>query len=169
MAGPCHGQRMLAARPRASRVLSPTRNPFMPDLLAAWTPRLIAIATADSQDDGAHDLNHLHRVWQVARALLASHPESDPLVVQAACYLHDFVNLPKNHPERAQASRMAAAQARGQPARAGFPAGKPAAVAHAIEAHSFSAGIAPTTTEARFVPDADRTDPRGPAERKGVV
>src|SRR3546814_16282766 len=102
-------------------------------------------------------------------ALLASHPEADPLVVQAACYLHDIVNLPKNHPERAQASRMAAAQARGQLARAGFPAGKLDAVAHAIEAHSFSAGIAPTTTEARFVPDADRTDPRGPAERKGVV
>lgn len=133
----------------------------MPDLLAAWTPRLIAIATADSQDDGAHDLNHLHRVWQLARNLLASHPEADPLVVQAACYLHDLVNLPKNHPERAQASRMAAAQARDQLARAGFPAGRLDAVAHAIEAHSFSAGIAPTTIEARIVQDADRLDALG--------
>ncbi|MBO1110368.1 HD domain-containing protein [Bordetella petrii] len=133
----------------------------MPDLLAAWTPRLIAIATADSQDDGAHDLNHLHRVWQLARNLLASHPEADPLVVQAACYLHDLVNLPKNHPERAQASRMATAQARDQLARAGFPAGRLDAVAHAIEAHSFSAGIAPTTIEARIVQDADRLDALG--------
>lgn len=133
----------------------------MPDLHAAWTPRLIAIATADSQDDGAHDLNHLHRVWQVARTLLASHPEADALVVQAACYLHDIVNLPKNHPERAQASRMAAAQARQLLAQAGFPADKLGAVAHAIEAHSFSAGIAPTTIEAKIVQDADRLDALG--------
>jgi len=133
----------------------------MPDLLAAWTPRLIAIATAGSQDDGAHDLNHLQRVWQLARCLLASHPEADPMVVQAACYLHDLVNLPKNHPERAQASRMAAAQAREQLARAGFPADRLDAVAHAIEAHSFSAGIAPTTIEARIVQDADRLDALG--------
>jgi len=133
----------------------------MLDLHAAWTPRLIAIATADSQDDGAHDLNHLHRVWQVARTLLASHPEADALVVQAACYLHDIVNLPKDHPERAQASRMAAAQARQLLAQAGFPADKLGAVAHAIEAHSFSAGIAPTTIEAKIVQDADRLDALG--------
>jgi len=133
----------------------------MPDMLAAWTPRLIAIATADSQDDGAHDLNHLHRVWQLARTLLAGHPEADPLVVQAACYLHDIVNLPKNHPERAQASRMAAMRAREALAQAGFPAGGLDAVAHAIEAHSFSAGIAPTTIEARIVQDADRLDALG--------
>ncbi|MCD0504500.1 HD domain-containing protein [Bordetella petrii] len=133
----------------------------MPDQPTPWLPRLIAIATADGQDDGAHDLNHLHRVWQVAATLLHSHPEADALVVQAACYLHDIVNLPKNHPERAQASRMAAALARAQLEQAGFPHGKLDAVAHAIEAHSFSAGITPTTIEARIVQDADRLDALG--------
>ena len=130
----------------------------LPDI---WTSRLIAIAAAQVQDDGAHDLNHLHRVWRLARQLLASHADADALVVQAACYLHDLVNLPKNHPERAQASRMAARQAQALLAQAGFPADKLPAVAHAIEAHSFSAGIAPRTVEARIVQDADRLDALG--------
>src|SRR5690606_5671241 len=108
----------------------------MPDTPAAWIPRLTAIATAEGQDDGAHDLNHLHRVWQAARALLASHPEADALVVLAACYLHDLVNLPKNHPERAQASRMAAAHARQLLAQAGIPAAKQVGVAPASDAPS---------------------------------
>jgi uncharacterized protein len=66
-----------------------------------WQARLIAIAGADQAPDGAHDLAHLHRVWQTAQQLLKAYPDADALVVQAACYLHDLVNLPKNHPERA--------------------------------------------------------------------
>jgi uncharacterized protein len=45
--------------------------------------------------------------------------------------------------------------------QAAFPADKLAAVAHAIEAHSFSANIAPQTDEARIVQDADRMDALG--------
>ncbi len=133
----------------------------MQDLLADWRPRLIAIATAGEQDDGAHDLSHLERVWSAALILSADHPEADMQVVQAACYLHDLVNLPKNHPERGQASRMAARQACAALAAAGFPAGKLPLVEHAIEAHSYSAGIAAQTIEAKIVQDADRLDALG--------
>jgi HD superfamily phosphodiesterase len=70
--------------------------------------RLLALATAGLGDDGAHDINHLHRVWRNAALLLQQHPEADALTVMAACYLHDLVNLPKNHPERHLASRQAA-------------------------------------------------------------
>lgn len=133
----------------------------MPDTPAFWQPRLLSLLTAHAQDDGAHDLNHLHRVWRVAQTLLEDHPEADVLVVQAACFLHDLVNLPKNHPARAQASRMAAALAVEQLRAAGFPADRLAAVAHAIEAHSFSAAIAPRTIEAMLVQDADRLDALG--------
>jgi uncharacterized protein len=134
---------------------------FMSELLLAWQPRLIALATADSDGDGAHDISHLNRVWKVARTLLADYPEADATIVQAACYLHDIVNLPKNHPERHLASRHAAKLACEKLTQAGFPSVKLDGVAHAIEAHSFSAGIVPVTLEAKIVQDADRLDALG--------
>jgi uncharacterized protein len=129
--------------------------------LAQWRPRVTAIALSAIADDGAHDLQHLHRVWHSAQALLQHYPQADALVVLAACYLHDLVNLPKNHPERQLASRQAAALAGVRLTEAGFPPDRLAAVVHAIEAHSFSAGIAPQTLEARIVQDADRLDALG--------
>jgi uncharacterized protein len=133
----------------------------MDALLSHWKPRLAAIAAPVAQDDGAHDLHHLERVWAVARQILADHQEADRLIVLAACFLHDVVNLPKNHPDRARASTLAAAVATRELAALDFPPGKLAGVAHAIEAHSYSAGIAPRTIEARIVQDADRMDALG--------
>jgi uncharacterized protein len=129
--------------------------------LSAWQPRLAALAAAHAGNDGAHDASHLERVWRSARLLLDHHVQADALVVMAACYLHDLVNLPKNDPDRAQASRRAARLAREELARLGFPAERLDGVAHAIEAHSFSAAIEPTTIEAKIVQDADRLDALG--------
>jgi uncharacterized protein len=131
-----------------------------PDL-ASWQPRLAALAAGAAGSDGAHDANHLNRVWRNAQALLASHPGADQLVVMAACYLHDLVNLPKNDPARAQASCRSAQLARHQLSWMGFPADKLDAVVHAIEAHSFSAAIPAGTIEAKIVQDADRLDALG--------
>ncbi|WP_284337236.1 HD domain-containing protein [Comamonas sp. NoAH] len=113
-------------------------------------------------NDPAHDATHLQRVWATAQILMREHPEADAQVVHAACMWHDCVNLPKNHPQRAQASRLAAQKAMHDLRGQGFPEHKLAAVAHAIEAHSFSAGIPPETIEARIVQDADRLDALGP-------
>ncbi|SNS91427.1 uncharacterized protein SAMN06265795_10953 [Noviherbaspirillum humi] len=140
----------------------PDQTAASDDLIEQWRPRLAAIAAAEAGEDGAHDLNHLHRVWSAARAMLHAHPEADALTVLAACYLHDLVNLPKNHPQRERASTMAAELARERLLAAAFPAARLDSVAHAIEAHSFSAGIAPRTIEARIVQDADRLDALGP-------
>lgn len=142
--------------------MSPTLS--TPPDLAAWRPRLSALALAASQAeaaDGAHDANHLDRVWRNAQALLAHHTDADTLVVLAACYLHDLVNVPKNDPRRARASTLSAALARRRLTDLGFPLDKLDAVAHAIEAHSFSAAIPATTLEARIVQDADRLDGLG--------
>jgi uncharacterized protein len=128
---------------------------------AHWQPRLAALAAGSAGNDGAHDASHLARVWRTAQALLESHPEANRLVVMAACYLHDLVNLPKNHPERAQASRRSAQLARHQLSWMGFPPALLDGVAHAIEAHSYSAAIPAETIEARIVQDADRIDALG--------
>ncbi|MFS2020776.1 HD domain-containing protein [Massilia sp. CT11-108] len=132
--------------------------------LDSWRPRLAQLAAqavADQGPDGAHDLNHVERVWRNAQALLAHHDQADPLVVLAACYLHDLVNVPKDDPRRSIASRLSAELATERLAALGFPADKLAAVAHAIEAHSFSAAVPATTLEARIVQDADRLDGLG--------
>lgn len=129
--------------------------------LAAWQPKLVALAGTANADDGAHDLNHLHRVWQSAQQLLAANPAADAQVVLAACYLHDLVNLAKDHPERHLASQQAAELACRQLAAMAFPTTKLAAVGHAIAAHSFSAGIEPQSLEAKIVQDADRLDALG--------
>jgi uncharacterized protein len=136
------------------------RNPE----LDVWRPRLAelaAVAMADQGPDGAHDLNHFERVWRNAQSLLAHYPQADALVVLAACYLHDLVNVPKDDPRRSSASRLSAELASERLAALGFPAHKIPAVAHAIEAHSFSAGVPATTLEARIVQDADRLDGLG--------
>lgn len=136
---------------------------FHPEL-ESWRARLAQLAAqavADQGPDGAHDLNHFERVWRNAQALLAQYHLADPLVVLTACYLHDLVNVPKDDPRRSSASRLSAELARERLAAMGFPADKLAAVAHAIEAHSFSAGVPATTLEARIVQDADRLDGLG--------
>jgi uncharacterized protein len=133
----------------------------MNTLLAHWHPRLIKLATEAVGEDGAHDLNHLHRVWRNASALLDAYPAADTLTVMAACYLHDLVNLPKNHPQRNMASRQSATLACSRLAELGFPAARLEGVGHAIETHSFSAALVPHTLEAKIVQDADRLDALG--------
>ena len=110
-----------------------------------------------ASEDSAHDISHFRRVWMTARKIMIHH-QADPLVVLTACYFHDIVSLPKNHPERSQSSRLAARKTRDILHRdfPDFPPDRFAAVEHAIEAHSFSAGIAPQSIEAKIVQDADR-------------
>jgi uncharacterized protein len=131
-----------------------------------WRDRLRALAAQLADDDGAHDASHLDRVWRNAQAIMAGQQaddgaQADVLAVLAACYLHDLVNVAKNDPRRAHASRLSAELARTELQRLGFPADRLDSVAHAIEAHSFSAAIPATTLEARIVQDADRLDGLG--------
>lgn len=113
-------------------------------------------------DDTAHDISHFRRVWMTAQKIMVHHAV-EPRVILAACYFHDIVSLPKNHPERSQSSRLAARKT-SDILRRDFPDFPPehiAAVAHAIEAHSFSAEIAPQSMEAKIVQDADRLEALG--------
>lgn len=118
-------------------------------------------AAADGAADGAHDLGHLDRVWASCRMIAMDEPGADGDVLAAAAYFHDAVNLPKDSPERARASILSADLAVRELAAMGFDAGRLASVHHAIAAHSFSAGIAPETAEARILQDADRLEALG--------
>lgn len=110
--------------------------------------------------DAAHDLAHVRRVVTWA-GRIGQGEGADLDVVLPAAWLHDCVVLPKNHPARAQASRRAAERAAAWLREHGEPEARVAAVAHAVEAHSFSAGVEPRTLEARVVQDADRLDALG--------
>lgn len=112
--------------------------------------------------DAAHDVSHFRRVWHSARRIAENEPVC-LLVILAACYFHDIVSPPKNHPDRAHASRLAAERALAimQQDFPDFPAEHLPLLRHAIEAHSFSARIAPQTREAKIVQDADRLEALG--------
>lgn len=112
------------------------------------------------QNDGAHDIGHLRRVWANAREIALDH-KGDPEILLAAAYFHDAVNLPKNHPDRARASQLSADWAADYLRGTDFPAAKIAPTAHAIAAHSFSAGLTPETPEAEILQDADRLEALG--------
>jgi uncharacterized protein len=111
-------------------------------------------------EDGAHDLSHLQRVWHNVRTLHAQEG-GDLEVLLASVLLHDCVAVEKNSPLRSQASRLAAEKASTVLASLDWPTAKIAAVIHAIEAHSFSANITPTTLDAKIMQDADRLDSLG--------
>jgi uncharacterized protein len=110
--------------------------------------------------DAAHDLEHIRRVVANARGLAATEGAKLEIVLPAA-WLHDCVTIPKDSPQRATASRLAAAQAVTWLREWNWPEVLLPDIAHAIEAHSFSAGIAPRTIEAKVVQDADRLDALG--------
>lgn len=131
--------------------------------LYQWQQRFEAwLSEHHSQGDAAHDISHFRRVWATAQQL-AEESDADRLVILTACYFHDIVSLAKNHPERSRSSAMAAEQTLTilQSDFPAFPPERYAAVLHAIEAHSFSAGMAPRSEEAKIVQDADRLEALG--------
>ena len=126
-----------------------------------WEARFVAFLERDGAfGDAAHDLEHVRRVVRTAMSLAV--PEgADPDIVFAAAWLHDCVAVPKDSPDRSKASRFAAAAASEFLAAAGWESRQIPFIHHAIEAHSFSAGIEPITPDARVVQEADRLDALG--------
>jgi uncharacterized protein len=128
-------------------------HPF--DQLAA---KLLDNFTDD--EDGAHDLSHIVRVWRNAK--LIHRDEGGELeVLAAAVLLHDCVQVAKDSPLRSRASLLAANESRVRLAALGWAPLRIDTVACAIQSHSFSAGVAPTSIEGCILQDADRLDAIG--------
>ncbi len=129
--------------------------------LAAWEDRFEEwLKHQVHTGDAAHGVEHFRRVAWNARRL--AEPEAAALeVVLPAAWLHDCVVVPKDSPDRRRASRIAAVAAEGLLREWRYPEASIPEISHAIEAHSFTAGIPPRTAAARVVQDADRLDAIG--------
>ncbi|MCE2751963.1 MAG: HD domain-containing protein [Pirellula sp.] len=120
--------------------------------------------------DPAHGLEHVQRVVRNA-CLIATNLVNSPglggarrvdfEVLLPAAWFHDCVYVPKNSAQRSEASRLAADRAVVLLTDLGYPAVKFPAIAHAIEAHSFSAQIPCRSLEAQVLQDADRLEALG--------
>ena len=129
-------------------------------MIKNYENQFITFIQSEMEQDLAHDLNHVFRVVKIAKML--SKIEGAMLeVVLPAAYLHDCFSFPKNHPNRAESSRIAADKALKFLVRIGYPKEYHHAIKHAIIAHSFSANVQPDTLEAQIVQDADRLDALG--------
>lgn len=118
------------------------------------------IIQTDLGQDSAHDLAHFQRVVTSARRLAQKEGANLEIVIPAA-WLHDLVNAPKSDPRRSVASRLSAEASIEYLKTIHYPSHYLDKIAHAIEAHSFSAKIEPKTLEAKIVQDADRLDGLG--------
>ncbi|MFN3847388.1 MAG: HD domain-containing protein [Paracoccaceae bacterium] len=131
----------------------------MTDLIQSARAELVRL-WAGAQD-AAHDLGHIDRVWSNCQQIMADEPGLDVDALHLAVIFHDVVNLPKDAPNRADAASLSAQVAADWLASHAWPPARIALVTHAIEAHSFSAALAPRTSEARVLQDADRLDALG--------
>src|ERR1700722_11211082 len=111
-------------------------------------------------EDGSHDLSHIVRVWRNAK-LIHSEEGGDLEALAAAVLLHDCVQVAKDSPLRSKASLLAANEARVRLQALAWEPSRIDTVARAIESHSFSAGVAPTSIEGSILQDADRLDAIG--------
>lgn len=118
------------------------------------------LARAFDAQDGAHDEAHLLRVWRNVEKITSSEG-GDKEILLAATLLHDCVWIDKGSSQRGMASRLAAAKARDVLSSLSWTDGRIEQVCHAIEAHSYSAGITPSSLEAKVLQDADRLDSMG--------
>ncbi|TOH62413.1 phosphohydrolase [Vibrio parahaemolyticus] len=128
--------------------------------LSQFEPLFLEFMQQEMQVDAAHDIEHVKRVVKTAKQL-CDEENADIAIVSPAAYLHDCFTYPKDHPNRKQSSAIAAKKAIAYLESIQYPQHYHDAIAHAIEAHSFSANIRPNTLEAQIVQDADRLDALG--------
>lgn len=110
--------------------------------------------------DASHDLAHIKRVVNAAMQICQNEGAFWQVVLPAA-WFHDYVIIPKKDPRRAEASRLSAQAALVYLESVHYPGEYFSDIAHAIEAHSFSANIECRSLEAKIVQDADRLDALG--------
>lgn len=128
--------------------------------LEDWEKLFLKKINQHDFNDPSHDLEHINRVIKNAKTIQA-HEGGNLWVIIPAAYLHDIYNPPKDSPDRKIASKVAAEKGLALLKHHNYPDQYFPEIAHAIEAHSFSAHTLPTSLEAKIVQDADRLDAIG--------
>jgi uncharacterized protein len=118
------------------------------------------LEASGDDEDGAHDLSHMVRVWRNVK-LIHEEEGGDLEALAAAVLLHDCVSVAKDSPLRSKASLLAANESRVRLEALAWEPARIDTVACAIESHSFSAGVTPTSIEGCILQDADRLDAIG--------
>lgn len=121
--------------------------------------QVLSRAREAGEGDAAHDVEHLLRVARAAVRLGQGTVDAREAI--CAALLHDLVNLPKNHPERALASRHSAVAARSFLLGLGWEPASVERIAEAIEDHSYSGGGRPRSALGAVLQDADRLEALG--------
>lgn len=126
-------------------------DPALETILTRVRPRL--------EGDPGHDIEHALRVARTGLQLAG--PEADGREMIAAALLHDVVNLPKDHPDRARASEQSEVVAVAWLRELGFDDDAAVRVGAAVRTHSWSRGEAPTSPLGAALQDADRLEALG--------
>ncbi|MCB9555224.1 MAG: HD domain-containing protein [Deltaproteobacteria bacterium] len=116
-------------------------------------------AVLDSTDL-AHDADHIARVYRWALRL-APEAGADGDLAGAAALVHDLVNVPKEHEQRADAGHQSAQAAAPLLKQAGYRDDEVAQIADVVATSSWSCGQSPRSPLAKVLQDADRLDAIG--------
>ncbi|MCB0076041.1 MAG: HD domain-containing protein [Anaerolineales bacterium] len=107
--------------------------------------------------DAAHDWFHIERVFAHGLAIAATEPSANAVVLRSALILHDLGAKQTGGGN----ALLSTAQIAPLLAPFGVDEALYGAVVAAINEHSFSRGLAPTSLEAAILQDADRLDAIG--------
>lgn len=113
-----------------------------------------------NHSDPSHDWSHIQRVVHLCTVFAEELQARKPILLSAA-YLHDVVNVPKNHSLREQASQLAADRTRTILSETQFSTQEIEEIAQVVLEHSYSANLKATSLESEILQDADKLDGMG--------
>ena len=107
-----------------------------------------------------HDHLHIKRVVKMCRELAKNREHNEKVLITAA-YLHDIINIPKDHPRRSEASSLAAKKAQEVLKEYEYNREEIEHISQVILEHSFSANLKASSVESEILQDADKLDAMG--------
>jgi uncharacterized protein len=113
-----------------------------------------------TNNDPAHDFNHIMRVYKNAQKLCKKEKANEKLVLSAVL-LHDIISYPKSDKRSKLSSQKSSEEAKKILKKFNFTSEEIQIVSDAIRDHSFSRGKIPNTIEGKILQDADRLDAIG--------